>query len=299
MAIFRNVHVTFWTDPKVVDDFTPEDRYFYVYLLTNPHTNLSGCYEISMKQMSDELGYSKETIEKLIARFHQIHRLLEYNSQTKEMFLYNWAKYNWTKSPKFQAALLKEIPKVKHPKFSEYLDKKMNGDTVSIPYEYGMDTTDSITITDTDTVSDIKDKEDKEIYSSIISYLNEKAGTKYRTSSQKTKTCINGRLAEGFTLEDFKTVIDKKCTEWLGSDMEQYLRPETLFGTKFEGYLNAKVRQGKKEVIPDWMKKEQEDAELRKEAEGMKRMLAAWNKKTVENDPELAARAEALRQKIQ
>ena len=94
MAIFRNVHVTFWTDAKVVDDFTPEDKYFYVYLITNPHTNLCGCYEISMKQMSDELGYNKETIEKLIDRFHKIHRVLDYDRQTKEMLLYNWSKYN-------------------------------------------------------------------------------------------------------------------------------------------------------------------------------------------------------------
>lgn len=93
-----------------------------------------------------------------------------------------------------------------------------------------------------------EDKEediDKEIYISIVSYLNEKAGTKYKSSTQKTKSAINARLAEGFTLEDFKTVIDKKCAEWMNSQMEQYLRPETLFGTKFEGYLNAKVTNGR------------------------------------------------------
>jgi uncharacterized phage protein (TIGR02220 family)/predicted phage replisome organizer len=92
-------------------------------------------------------------------------------------------------------------------------------------------------------ISDI-DKEidkDKEIYISIVEYLNEKAGTGYKATTAKTKTAIKARLAEGFTLEDFKTVIDKKCTDWLGSEYEQYLRPETLFGTKFESYLNAKI----------------------------------------------------------
>ena len=154
MAIFRNVHISFWTDPKVVDDFTPEDKYFYVYLLTNPHTNLCGCYEISIKQMSDELGYSKESIEKLLDRFHTVHQRLAYCKQTKELLLYNWPKYNWTKSPKFQAALIQAIPKVKSPEFREYLEGKLNGDTVSIPYEYSIDTTDTITITDTITDSD-------------------------------------------------------------------------------------------------------------------------------------------------
>jgi uncharacterized phage protein (TIGR02220 family)/predicted phage replisome organizer len=82
---------------------------------------------------------------------------------------------------------------------------------------------------------------DKEIYISIVEYLNSKAGTGYKATTAKTKTAIKARLAEGFTLEDFKTVIDKKCTDWLGSEYEQYLRPETLFGTKFESYLNAKI----------------------------------------------------------
>lgn len=87
---------------------------------------------------------------------------------------------------------------------------------------------------------------DKKSYIYIVDYLNQKAGTKYKSSSKKTQTCIHARLAEGFTEDDFKVVIDKKCAEWLGTDFEQYLRPETLFGTKFESYLNAKVTPKKK-----------------------------------------------------
>ena len=82
----------------------------------------------------------------------------------------------------------------------------------------------------------------KAAVSEIVSYLNEKAGTGYRTTTDKTKKVIHARLEEGFKVDDFKTVIDKKCAEWIGDPkMEKYLRPETLFGTKFEGYLNAKV----------------------------------------------------------
>ena len=80
-------------------------------------------------------------------------------------------------------------------------------------------------------------------YISIVEYLNEKAGTKYRAKAEKTKRLIHARLAEGFTADDFKTVIDKKCTEWMGTEWEKFLRPETLFGTKFENYLNAKTRK--------------------------------------------------------
>lgn len=105
--------------------------------------------------------------------------------------------------------------------------------------------TDNVTVTEGNaTEEDIEeDKEkEKELYKSIISYLNEKAGTNYKPTTAKTKTAIKARLAEGFKVDDFKTVIDKKCAEWIGDEkMEKYLRPETLFGTKFEGYLNAKV----------------------------------------------------------
>jgi uncharacterized phage protein (TIGR02220 family) len=91
-----------------------------------------------------------------------------------------------------------------------------------------------------------KRREEKNIYKSIVDYLNEKAGTNYRATTNKTQTCIHARFAEGFTIDDFKTVIDKKCADWIGdAKMAQYLRPETLFGTKFESYLNAKVTNNK------------------------------------------------------
>ena len=94
-----------------------------------------------------------------------------------------------------------------------------------------------------------KDKDkDKELYIAVVAHLNEKAGTKYRATTPKTKTAIHARLAEGFTLDDFITVIDKKCADWLGTEWEKFLRPETLFGTKFEGYLNAK--SGKPATAP-------------------------------------------------
>ena len=80
-------------------------------------------------------------------------------------------------------------------------------------------------------------------FKTIIEYLNIKAGTNYKASSKKTQTCIHARLSEGFTIDDFKCVIDKKCMEWMHTEYEKYLRPETLFGTKFEGYLNGRIIQ--------------------------------------------------------
>lgn len=74
----------------------------------------------------------------------------------------------------------------------------------------------------------------------IVDYLNAKADTKFKSSSKKTKSLIHARLEDGFNVDDFYTVIDKKCEEWKGTEWEKYIRPETLFGTKFEGYLNQK-----------------------------------------------------------
>ena len=83
------------------------------------------------------------------------------------------------------------------------------------------------------------EKYDMKVITEIVDYLNEKAHTKYRSNSKTTMRHINARLKEGRTLSDFKRVIDNRCATWLGTDMEQYLRPETLFGSKFESYLNA------------------------------------------------------------
>ena len=79
-------------------------------------------------------------------------------------------------------------------------------------------------------------------YNEVIDYLNQKTGKNFKHTSKVTQRHIRARLAEGFTVSDFKQVIDKKCSDWLRDQkMKEYLRPETLFGTKFESYLNSKT----------------------------------------------------------
>jgi phage replication O-like protein O len=87
---------------------------------------------------------------------------------------------------------------------------------------------------------EIKKEKLKEIYISIVDYLNTKTNKSYKATTKKTQSLIDGRLKEGFTLDDFKKVIDNKIATWKGTEWEKYLRPETLFGNKFEGYLNEK-----------------------------------------------------------
>lgn len=86
----------------------------------------------------------------------------------------------------------------------------------------------------------LKDKSIKniDIYSEVIDYLNHKVGSSYRSTTKTNRNLIKARLNEGFKIEDFKKVIDIKTKEWQGTQFEQYLRPQTLFSNKFEGYLN-------------------------------------------------------------
>ena len=79
-------------------------------------------------------------------------------------------------------------------------------------------------------------------YQEVVEYLNQKTGKNFKHTSKVTQRHIRARLAEGFTVSDFKQVIDKKCSDWLRDQkMKEYLRPETLFGAKFESYLNSKT----------------------------------------------------------
>ena len=100
MAKYRMVRTDFWKNPIVSEEMTPEDKYFYLYLLTNPHTTQIGIYKITKKQMAFDLGYSIETVHSLMERFTLHHKLIRYNPETRELAIKNWGKYNLHKGGK-------------------------------------------------------------------------------------------------------------------------------------------------------------------------------------------------------
>jgi uncharacterized phage protein (TIGR02220 family) len=124
-------------------------------------------------------------------------------------------------------------------------------DQANTEYEY---------VIETDNESDIKSDNEVDNLNMtdvkyIIDYLNYKLGTSYKKTSDKTQKLIHARFNDGFTVDNFYSVIDKKCEEWQGTEYEKFLRPETLFSNKFEGYLNqcilkptASKSQNKKET---------------------------------------------------
>ena len=93
--------------------------------------------------------------------------------------------------------------------------------------------------------SSSSNKDDEIPFKEIVDYLNEVAGKRFKATNQETRKHIRARWNEGFTLDDFKTVIDVKSAQWLRDPkMSSFLRPETLFGTKFESYLNESATRG-------------------------------------------------------
>lgn len=246
MAIYRNVQLSFWTDNKVEDEFTPEDKYFYLYLLTNPQTNICGCYEVSYTQLTNQTGYNKDTVNRLIDRFENIHKIIKFNKSTKEMLILNWYKYNWSKSEDTLKGVEKVANHIKCDEYRKYIFDVIKSIRNKTPIRGPIDPVQA-SVSDTDTViNNIYTKDDNTLNTikEIINYFNDKCNTNYKYGTKSTQKHISARLNEGFTFDDFKIVIDKMFDEWHGTDMEKYLRPETLFAGKFEGYLNRKA--GKK-----------------------------------------------------
>ena len=177
--------------------------------MTNSKTSQCGIYELPYRVIELETGYNRETVEKLLNRFVEYGKI-KYSKNTKELFILNWAKFNWNNSEKVVNRIKQELDNVKEISFIEqYLD-----------YVNSL-----------------------EKNTSQVDYLNLKTGKHYKHSTGKTKRCIEARWNEGFTENEFRKVIDNMTSQWLNDEkMNQYLRPETLFGTKFEGYLNQELQ---------------------------------------------------------
>ena len=122
MAIKRIVNTDFWNDDKIVDYFSPEDKLFFLYLLTNPHTTLLGIYKINKKVMAFELGYSIDTISVLLDRFENKYEMIKYSNKTQEIAIRNYLKHSIIKGGKpIEDCLIKNISDVKDKSLLEYI----------------------------------------------------------------------------------------------------------------------------------------------------------------------------------
>lgn len=124
MAKYRAIQTKFWNDPWILE-LTPEQKYFYIYLLTNPNVTQCGIYEISVRQVEYETGYNKDTVNKLLELLEKCKKI-KYSYKTSEICIINFSKYNFTLSPQVKICIIREFADVK--------DKDL------IPYVYGIDT---------------------------------------------------------------------------------------------------------------------------------------------------------------
>lgn len=119
MAAFRKISVTFWSD-SFVGELTPEQKYFYLYLMTNDKTTQCGIYETSIRKICFDTGYNSETIQKLLSFFEEKNKI-RFSKETNEIALLNWVKFNDSSSPKVLACVEKELKQVKNRVLIEYL----------------------------------------------------------------------------------------------------------------------------------------------------------------------------------
>ena len=111
MAVYRHIHIDYWQDGFVLD-LTPEEKYFYIYLMTNSKTSQCGIYELPKRIIETETGYNRETVDKLLDRFVE-YKKIKYCKETGEIFLINWLKHNRISSPKVRKCIYKELKKIK------------------------------------------------------------------------------------------------------------------------------------------------------------------------------------------
>ena len=269
----RIIDTNFWDDALVVEKYTPEDKYFMLYLMTNPKTTSIGIYPFVKKQVAFDLGYSVDTVSFLLERFENSYEKVAYDDEHKEIAVKNSLKFTISKGGKpVEDMIDRELKSVKSGRLIHETYKDMAewwtisnreiDTTIKNRFEEELKKRNIIintnanananananTDTYIDSLHDSSDKSPQSLkrydddipYQEIVEYLNEKTGSQYKHTTQSTRNGIKARYNEGFKLDDFKRVIDNQVAEWLYNDkMKKYLRPQTLFGTKFESYLNS------------------------------------------------------------
>lgn len=211
-----------------------------------------GTFITSAGKLATICGVSRPTVMKSLKRLEQTGELkISTSKQGTKITVINYAKYQ------ILSGNSETVVKPVNNKVNNKVYNKVNNKVY--------------------TTKNIKKERSKE-YIDIVQFLNSVTGQHYRPSSAKTKRLIDARMNEGYKVDDFKTVITKKANEWKGTKMEAYLRPETLFGTKFEAYLNQSETHNGKEQMPSYWnpepirKKEQKPA-TPEEIENIKQAL--------------------------
>ena len=162
MALFRHVRTEFWRDAKVLEEMTPEDKLFFLYILTNGNTTQIGIYKIPKKQIAFELGYSVESINTLIDRFENHYKIIRYNPETRELAIKMWGKYNLVKGGKpIIDCVKKEVKEVKDKSLLAYVAQYIHKEEIKKEFEKLIDDTYHDSLDSISTIGGQKEKENK------------------------------------------------------------------------------------------------------------------------------------------
>ena len=122
MAKYRQIYTEFWSD-SFVFELSPEEKFFYLYLLTNTKSTQSGIYEISPKFIATETGYGKDFVEQLLKKFCDYKKIL-YCETTNEIMVLNWITYNVPNNNNAVIGIQKQLLRVKNKAFLKILFEK-------------------------------------------------------------------------------------------------------------------------------------------------------------------------------
>jgi len=133
MALYRTLQTKFWTD-TFIQGLTPEQKLIYIYLITNPETTQTGIYEISLTTVSFHTGLKVPEIEEAIRYFQSKKRVI-YSQENNEIFIVNWLKNNYSRSPKVAIRFNKDLELIKTKEFKEILLKSIKSGGIEISHD--------------------------------------------------------------------------------------------------------------------------------------------------------------------
>ena len=238
MALFRHVRTEFWRDAKVLEEMTPEDKLFFLYILTNGNTTQIGIYKIPKKQIAFELGYSVESINTLIDRFENHYKIIRYNPETRELAIKMWGKYNLVKGGKpIIDCVKKEVKEVKDKSLLAYVAQYIHKEEIKKEFEKLIDDTYHDSLDSVSTIGGQKEKENKKEnkkekeneYEMIYSPVG-----KFKKLYEENVGLVNGIVAQWLIelSEDIDYDLFKRAVE-IATDR----------GKCNKGYINGIIKQ--------------------------------------------------------
>lgn len=302
MAIYRQLHTTFWKD-KRVGEWSKDQKLFFLYLLSNDYTTQCGVYEFNIRYAKFELDMTAEEIKENIDFLVSEGRIV-FNEKSEELMIVNWLKYNNARSPKVAAVIDKELKEIKTLEFEIEVIKKCQEykypiqtlkpkeNTLSIGYGYGIDTITQPTPASTTSSSPTPATTEEgkkaaapanpfQLYQEVFGVLNGLAADDLRQWVED--------IGEELVCEAIKrSALDQKSYGYAKGIMQSWVKKniKTMADVKADdvrhkNQSNFNKKPLREEKLPDWAVNEQAEEQLSPERQAeLDAKLAAYLNKT-------------------